>query len=135
MSGLAPRERASTKIERDGTQMGERRHAPRDALDIICGIAHTTIVATVVHGQVEWDSTKADENLKKHGVSFAEAATALVDPNAKFFDDPYPHENRYAAVGFSIRGRVLYVVHVERGTRERIISARRATPAEEKTYE
>jgi uncharacterized DUF497 family protein len=34
----------------------------------------------------------------------------------------------------SIKTRVLYVVHIERGTRARIISARRATPTEEKEY-
>jgi hypothetical protein len=31
---------------------------------------------------IEWDSDKADSNLKKHGVSFEEAATALLDPMA-----------------------------------------------------
>jgi uncharacterized DUF497 family protein len=72
--------------------------------------------------------------LKKHGVSFAEATTALVDPYAKFFDNRGPTEERYIALGMSVRARVLLVVHVERGDRERIISARRATPAEEKKY-
>jgi len=124
-------------MRRTGARADRRGGArpAHDALDVICGATHTSRVATVVHGQVEWDSVKADENLKKHGVSFAEAATALVDPNATFFDDPYSKESRYVALGMSIRGRVLYVVHVERGIRERIISARRATPVEEKRYE
>ena len=86
-----------------------------------------------MHGRVEWDSAKADANLKQHGVSFAEAATALVAPNATVIDDP--HEARCIVPGMSIRGRLLYVVHVERGIRERIISARRATTADEQRYE
>jgi len=62
------------------------------------------------------------------------ATTALLDPFAKFFEDPRSTEDRCIALGMSVRGRVLLVVHVERGERERIISARRATPAEEKKY-
>jgi uncharacterized DUF497 family protein len=38
-------------------------------------------------------------------------------------------------IGTSLRERVLYVVHVERGERDRIISARRATPREREVYE
>ena len=88
----------------------------------------------MVFGDFEWDEKKAESNLEKHGVSFAEATTALVDPFAKFFADPTPDEDRCVALGMSVRERVLLVVHVERGERERIISARRATPAEEKKY-
>jgi uncharacterized protein len=35
-----------------------------------------------VEGDFEWDSTKAESNLSKHGVSFAEAATVFADPMA-----------------------------------------------------
>jgi uncharacterized DUF497 family protein len=38
-------------------------------------------------------------------------------------------------IGASLRERVLFVVHVERGERDRIISARRATPREREVYE
>ena len=100
-----------------------RRCAPEDLFDKLCAPPHSPHVATVVHGRVEWDSAGADANLEKHGVSFAEAATALVDPNATFIDDPREHETRYIALGMSSRGRLLYVVHVERGIRERSISA------------
>jgi uncharacterized DUF497 family protein len=31
---------------------------------------------------IEWDSTKAATNLKKHGIDFADAAVALEDHNA-----------------------------------------------------
>jgi hypothetical protein len=39
-------------------------------------------VATVIFGDVEWDDRKAAANLRKHGVSFEEAITALADPRA-----------------------------------------------------
>ena len=41
----------------------------------------TIDVPTVVEGDFEWDSAKADSNLAKHGVSFAEAATVFADPS------------------------------------------------------
>jgi uncharacterized DUF497 family protein len=37
-------------------------------------------VATVVEGDFEWDDAKAESNLGKHGVSFAEGATVFADP-------------------------------------------------------
>jgi uncharacterized DUF497 family protein len=91
-------------------------------------------VATVIHGDFEWDSAKAEMNLAKHGVSFAEAATAITDPRARFFADPGPGESRLIALGMSTNARILCVVHIERGERDRIISARNATPTEEREY-
>lgn len=85
----------------------------------------------------EWDSEKAEENLRKHGVSFYEAATAVLDDLAfvKADDAHSEGEYRYVLVGRSHRGRTLVVVLVERQERIRIISARRATRAEKKSYE
>ena len=37
--------------------------------------------------QFEWDDVKAETNLKKHGVSFAEAETVFGDSLARIFDD------------------------------------------------
>ncbi|MGA7121229.1 MAG: BrnT family toxin [Polyangiaceae bacterium] len=34
-------------------------------------------MATVVYGDFEWDDAKAEANMRKHGVSFDEAATAF----------------------------------------------------------
>ena len=90
-------------------------------------------VATVVSGDFEWDDAKAATNLMKHGVSFDEAVTALLDPTAFFVEDS-AHPGRFAVIGMSAGVRVLYVVHVERGARERIISARLATATEETLY-
>lgn len=67
-------------------------------------------------------------------MSFAEAATVFADPYAVYLDDGARAE-RMVVIGTSIRERVLYVVHVERGTRDRIISARAATRAEREVYE
>jgi uncharacterized DUF497 family protein len=91
-------------------------------------------MATVVEGDFEWDDAKAQSNLAKHGVSFPEAATVFADPAAVYLDDG-SGTSRMVVIGTSLRDRLLYVVHVERGRRDRIISARPATPAERDVYE
>ncbi len=89
---------------------------------------------TVVEGDFEWDSTKAESNLAKHGVSFPEAATVFADPMAIYLDDGSGAGNM-VVIGTSLRERLLYVVHVERGERDRIISARPATASERTVYD
>ena len=91
-------------------------------------------VATIVDGDFEWDEDKAASNITIHGVSFPEAATVFADPAAVYLDDGSGTE-RMVVIGTSLRERVLYVVHVERGRRDRIISARPATRAERDVYE
>ncbi len=82
-----------------------------------------------------WDRRKAASNLRKHGVSFEEAATAFDDPLGAFYPDKL-HEDRFILVGFSRRERLLYVVHAEVGAEAiRIISARKATRHEQARYE
>lgn len=88
----------------------------------------------VVEGDFEWDDAKAASNLAKHGVSFPEAATVFADPFAVYLDDG-SGEGTMVVIGTSLRERVLYVVHVERGQRDRIISARPAAPREREVYE
>lgn len=85
----------------------------------------------------EWDPTKAETNAAKHGVSFEEAATSFGDLLSLTIDDPTHsgNENRLVTVGLSVRGRLLVVVHTERGESIRIISARLATTRERRTYE
>ena len=86
----------------------------------------------------EWDEAKANENLKKHKVSFHEARTVFGDPFSLTVHDPdHSHiEERYIDLGLSSRGHLLVVVYSEpRRNRVRIISARRATSAERKDYE
>jgi uncharacterized DUF497 family protein len=89
---------------------------------------------TVVEGDFEWDSTKAESNVAKHGVSFAEAATVFADPFSIYLDDG-SGAGTMVVIGTSLRERLLYVVHIERGDRDRIISARLASPAERDVYE
>ena len=83
----------------------------------------------------EWDPSKAEANRRKHGVSFAEAATVFADEAAKVFSDPDHSdvENRFLLVGVSYIQRILIVISVERADRIRIISARKATRSERKS--
>jgi len=85
----------------------------------------------------EWDRSKADSNVKKHGITFEEAANVFGDPLAVTFRDPDHSrgERRMLTFGISHAGRLLVVSHVERGGNLRIISARKATRAERKIYE
>lgn len=82
-----------------------------------------------------WDAAKAQANLGKHGIHFEEAATVFDDPLFLLVDASRNDEARDAAIGFTSAGRLLYVVHVEfTDDHIRIISARRAEPAEEQRY-
>ncbi len=82
----------------------------------------------------EWDDEKARRNLVKHGVSFDEAALVFDDPNAWVEpDESDPDEERWATTGMAT-DKVLLVISTDRGTRTRIISARRASQHEEDNY-
>ena len=85
----------------------------------------------------EWDSRKAKENLRKHRVSFEEAATLFLDPLTLTFPDPdhSEEEDREITIGVTARHRVVFVSHSQRGDRIRIISARKATRKERNEYE
>lgn len=85
----------------------------------------------------EWDEGKAESNLAKHGVSFEEASSVFGDPLSRTISDPGHSqvEDRFIILGESQWGRLLVVVHTERGDNIRIISARRASGRERKQYE
>ena len=87
--------------------------------------------------QFEWDRDKASANLKKHRVSFDEAATIFYDPLAATFDDPdhSRQERRFLTIGYSSNGRLLVVSHTERGDSLRIVNARPASAKERKRHE
>ncbi|MGE5776815.1 MAG: BrnT family toxin [Chloroflexota bacterium] len=87
--------------------------------------------------EFEWDDEKAKKNLKKHGVSFEEAATIFNDPRvATIFDpDHSEKEERFVSLGMSFIQRLLSVIHTNRAERIRLISARKATKTERKAYE
>ena len=87
--------------------------------------------------EFEWDPEKASSNVRKHGVTFNEAATAFGDPLAITFADPdhSMDENRYLTFGISRLDRLLVVSHTERRGRVRIINARLMTRQERRIYE
>jgi uncharacterized DUF497 family protein len=92
--------------------------------------------------QIEWDPEKADSNLEKHGVSFEEAVTALLDPLALAIEDTRSQdEARWVLIGMSTQVRLIVVVYTLRhddldddSETIRIISARPAMKSEASTY-
>ena len=87
---------------------------------------------------VEWDARKAAANARKHGVTFEEARTVFLDENARLINDPYhsDDEERFVLLGLSHSLRLLLVCHCYRidSSVIRIISARKATTTEAKSY-
>lgn len=84
----------------------------------------------------QYDPAKAAANLKKHGVSFADAEGVLEDPLALTVPDPDSEgESRFITVGIGSAGELLVVVYTERNNEYRIISARRPTRKERTSYE
>lgn len=90
----------------------------------------------------DWDENKARANLAKHGVSFRLATSVFRDALALtiFDEDHSDDEDRWVTLGRAQNGQVLVVVHTseESSSMEmhlRIISARRADPAEVRDYE
>jgi hypothetical protein len=88
-----------------------------------------------------WDARKALSNLKKHGVSFEEAATVFSDPDALEWEDPEHSHSEYRSrrLGTSVTGRILIIAYTPRRLRDgkeiiRIISARQATHKEREAY-
>ena len=82
----------------------------------------------------DWDDYKESANIKKHNISFKQAAYVFIDQNRIEYYD-YTHsdkEERYIAIGFA--GKILYVVYTIRKDSIRIISARRATNKEKEMY-
>jgi uncharacterized protein len=85
---------------------------------------------------LEHDPVKAATNLKRHGVSFADAEGALFDPLALTIEDiGAVSEPRFVTIGLGSTGELLVVVYTFRDDEPRLISARRATRTERKTYE
>jgi len=85
----------------------------------------------------EWNEEKASSNKKKHKVSFEEASTVFGDLLSLTIPDPLhsKDEDRLVIIGQSEKQRLLVVVHVERNSSIRLISARPATVHERTFYE
>ncbi len=92
----------------------------------------------MVHLTFDWDKEKSAPNQKKHGISFEEVQTVFLDENALIIQDPdhSDDEDRFILLGLSVKFKVLVVCHCYRKSNEviRIISARKATRAEQRRY-
>ncbi len=83
----------------------------------------------------EWDKIKAKENLRKHGVDFADAVISLEDENALTIEDKEHEEQRFKTLGMASLLNILFVVHAEKDADTiRVISARKADRKEVKQY-
>jgi uncharacterized protein len=87
--------------------------------------------------RIEWDESKRASNLRRHGVDFADAVGALVDPhNLTREDEDVQSEKRFITLRRGYSDRLLLVIWTERGDDvTRIISARKASPGEARAYE
>ena len=97
------------------------------------------ICALIVHIMVsmtyEWDKNKAADNIRNHGIDFADAVIALEDENALTIEDIDHNEQRFKTLGMGSFLNILFVVHIERGNDGiRIISARKADRKEIEQY-
>ncbi len=83
----------------------------------------------------QWDREKAEANLRKHGIDFADSIAVFEDEYALTIEDDFPDEQRFATTGMDTVGRVLVVVYTWRHGDIRVISARLATRRERQQYE
>ena len=84
----------------------------------------------------EWDENKAASNLRKHGILFSDAVAVFEDEMALSREDiDVFEEQRFIVTGMDFIGHILTVVYTYRYGTIRLISARRATKKERKTYE
>ena len=85
----------------------------------------------------EWDRRKAVLNIKKHGMSFEDAATAFGDPLSVTIHDPKhsDDEDRFLLLGETQDKKLVVVAHTDRKDTIRLINARPATRQEREDYE
>lgn len=85
--------------------------------------------------EFEWDDQKEADNVRKHDVQFSLAIRVFFDVARKTEEDSrfVYDETRFVTIG-QVYGRFYTVVHTERGIVTRIISARRATAQEKRSY-
>ena len=85
---------------------------------------------------IAWDSRKANTNLAKHGVAFADVEVVLTDPLALTAENPDAEgERRFLTIGADALGRIVAVIYTYRDKAQvRLISARRATRNERSNY-
>ena len=84
---------------------------------------------------VQWDDDKAAENMRRHGIDFADAATVLEDEMGLTMADDHANEERWVTLGMDALGRTLVVAYTWRADEPRLISARKANRTERRQYE
>lgn len=85
--------------------------------------------------EFEWDENKNRQNLNKHGISFEEAKEIFFGITFSIVDERFDYgEIREITIGAIDSFVIVTVVHTERNGKTRLISARKATPKERKTY-
>lgn len=84
--------------------------------------------------EFEFDQTKSEANRLKHGIDFIQAQDLRRDLYALQIQAKSETEPRFALIG-RMEGRCWSVFFTERGSKTRIISARRSRPNEEELYE
>jgi len=83
-----------------------------------------------------FDPRKNSANLRKHGVSLAEGDGVLSDPLAVTVEDESAErEQRFVTLGANMFGSLRVVVWTSRDDDIRVISVRKPTPRERRTYE
>ena len=86
--------------------------------------------------KIVWNLAKASSNKLKHRVSFSDVEEVFSDYHAISIEDPdADDENRYITIGLDALGRIVVVVYTYQDSVIRIISARKAMPAETAFYE
>lgn len=87
--------------------------------------------------ETEYDNAKNQSNIAKHGIDFVEATNIFSDPDRlDWVDDrkDYGEERRICLGAIPADGHVFVVVYTMRGTRNRLISARKANEREQRIY-
>jgi uncharacterized DUF497 family protein len=84
----------------------------------------------------DWDEVKNRRSLRKHGIDFETAILVFEDPySVEVLDRVVYGEDRWQTVGVAGGVTVLVVAHTLSEDVTRIISARKATPLERRSYE
>ena len=84
--------------------------------------------------EFDWDEAKRKANLRDHGIDFVCIEAVFEGETVTILDDRFDYgEQRYVTFGI-LEGRVVAVAHTETDELIRIISVRKATKNEEKSY-
>ena len=84
--------------------------------------------------QFNWHEPKRQENLKKHGMDFADAESVFSGPTFTFEDSREDYgEQRWVTLGL-LGDKVLVIVHTETEDEIRVISMREASKNEQHLF-